>query len=82
MGDLLADAKELLADIQEAPNTTDVERGLRAALEPFVSTLEAEQRPQRPSTDTLSRFCVEHMDWDTPLYRRCSDLVTRAKASL
>ncbi|MBU2136148.1 MAG: hypothetical protein KKA45_08125 [Alphaproteobacteria bacterium] len=77
MDDLLTDAKRLLAETEAKDGS-----GLRAALEPFVRTLEADGRPQGQSTDALSRFCVEHMDWTSPLYVRCTDLVKRAKADL
>ena len=31
------------------------------------------------SVDALSRFCVDSMDWDKPLFQRCQALVAAAK---
>lgn len=80
MDDLLSDAKQLLAETEANADRSEVHSGLMAQLAPFVHSLEADGRPQHPSTDALSRFRVEHMDWTTPLYARCTDLVKRAKA--
>ena len=50
---------------------------LRHALLAFREAVEAARVPSdaRNAGRTLSRFCIEHMDWDTALYRECMELV-------
>jgi hypothetical protein len=83
MAQLLEQARLLAADLQALKlPPDDVEAGLLAALGPFIRTLEAEGIPQHPSTEALSRFCIENMDWSSPLFLRCQALIGQAQAQL
>ena len=76
MDTLATDARRLADELRASnPKPDSVERYLLNALEPFVRTLEADGCPQRGSTDALLRFCVDSLEWSSPLYRRCIDLV-------
>lgn len=83
MGELTEDARRLADELRASdPAPDSVERSLLNALEPFVRTLEADGYPQRGSTEALSRFCVDSMDWSSPLYVRCIGIVERARSLL
>ena len=81
MDGLTRDARALADELRLA-KPDSIERGLLNALEQFLRTLEADGCPQHGSTDALSRFCVDSLDWSSPLYRRCIDLVEQARSRL
>lgn len=82
--DILAlETRQLVEDLRASnPVRDSLERYLLNALDPFLLSLESGGKPQRPSTEALSRFCVEHMDWSSPLYDRCARIVEWALAQL
>lgn len=83
MDDLTTDARRLADELRAAnPNPDSLECRLLLALEPFLRTLEVDGRPQRGSTDALSRFCTDSMDWSSPLYARCAGILQRARSTL
>ena len=83
MNDLTEDAHRLADDLRASVQQPDsIERRLLSVLEPFLQTLEMDGSPQRGSTDMLSRFCIDSLDWSSPLFARCKDIVERAQAQL
>ncbi len=81
MDDLTTEAKRLADEMRAGnPKPDSVERYLLNALEPFLRTLEADGRPQRGSTEALGRFCVDSLDWSSPLFARCVSVVERARS--
>ena len=83
MDTLATDAQKLADELRAGnPQPDSVERYLLNALEPFLHTLKSDGCPQRGSTDALSRFCVESLEWSSPLYRRCIDLVEQSRTRL
>jgi hypothetical protein len=83
MNDLTEDAHRLADDLRASiPQLDSIERRLLSVLEPFLQTLEMDRSPQRRSTDMLSRFCTDNLDWSSPLFARCKSIVERARAQL
>ena len=81
MDKLTVEAIRLRNEIYAAnPNAGSIEQYLLNVLDPFIETLEIDGEPQRGSTDGLSRFCVENLDWSSPLYKRCVALIENARA--
>ena len=81
MDKLTVDAIRVRDEIYAAnPNTGSKEHYLLSVLDRFIETLEIGGEPQRGSTDALSRFCVESLDWSSPLYKRCVALIENARA--
>jgi hypothetical protein len=73
MHDLVAQTDELLARVER-----DGAAGhLRQALVRFRRAVEDAPQPTdaRNAGRALSRFCTEHMDWDTDLYRQYMALI-------
>jgi hypothetical protein len=83
MNDLTDDTRCLADDLRASATTADsLERRLLVVLEPFLQTLEIDGSPQRGSTDKLSRFCTDCLDWSSPLFARCKSVIERANAQL
>jgi hypothetical protein len=83
MDDLLLDARRLADELRpSAALAQGAERSLLRALEPFLRTFEVDGQPQRGSTEALGRFCVDSLEWASPLFARCTDIVERARAKL
>ncbi len=83
MDDLIVDVRRFADELRKLnPSPDSVEEGLIGSLQRFFRTLEEEGRPQRGSMDALGRYCVEHMDWSSPLFERCMEIVERARAYL
>lgn len=83
MNDLIEDARRLVEDLRASAMQGDsLERSLLSVVEPFLQTLEADGHPQRGSTDALSRFCTDSLDWTSPFFDRCKNIVERARANL
>lgn len=72
MRELVAKVDALLADIGADGSNAY----LRSALVEFRQAVDGAIKPEdaRNAGRALTRFCVEHMDWDTDLFRRCSSL--------
>ena len=80
---LATDARRLADELRAGnPKADSVERYLLNALEPFLRSLEADGSPQPGSTDALGRFCIDSLEWSSPLYVRCSALVEQARSRL
>lgn len=77
--DLLASVDALLSRLDGA--TADAERTLRALLLEYRVSVAAASSPVdiRNSTAALARFCTEHMDWDSELYRSVQSLAAMAR---
>jgi hypothetical protein len=75
---LLTGVDALLSHLDGA--TGDVERTLRTRLREYRVSVAAATLPSdiRNSTAALSRFCTEHMDWDSEMYRSVQSLVAQA----
>ena len=83
MDELITQAQRLATELQESkPPLDSIERYLLNALEPFLRTLKTDGRSQRGSTEALGRFCLDSMDWSSPLYGRCVAIVERARSNL
>ena len=83
MDELTTQALRLRDEIRAAnPKADSTEQYLLNALEPFIKTLEINGQPQCGSTDALSRFCVDNLDWSSSLYRRCAAILEQARARL
>lgn len=59
---------------------SELEGTLRGLLREYRVSVVAATSPQdiRNSTAALTRFCTEHMDWDSELYRSVQSLATEA----
>jgi hypothetical protein len=70
---------ELLTQIEPAAHGENIEAYLRNHLTSFrVGAVAAtEPRDVENSAKALGRFCTEHMNWDSDLYRRCMALVRK-----
>ena len=72
---LLDEVKKFLTDLDiKQPKHGSLEWYLRNHLNDYLSSVEHADNPNdlKAPTRILSRFCVESMDWDTSLYKRCS----------
>jgi hypothetical protein len=80
MQDLVDAIDELLSHIQPAAHGESVEAYLRNHLTSFREGAVPATKPAdvKNSASALSRFCVEHMDWDSDLFRRCMALLEKA----
>lgn len=75
--DLLEMAKSLRQELAAAkPKRESLEWHLINNLDTFGNSLESATSAQdiKNACAILGRFCFESMNWDTPLYRRCSDI--------
>ena len=81
MQNLVDAIDELLAHIQPAAHGDSLEAYLRNHLTRFRERAVAATKPAdvKNSANTLSSFCVEHMNWDSDLYRRCMALVQKVR---
>ncbi len=60
----------------QQPKQESLEWYLANNLEDYLKDLEEAQKPNeiKVATKILSRFCIESMDWDTPLFKRCTKI--------
>lgn len=83
MDKLIAETQRLASELRDGdPRPDSPERYLLNAIEPFLRTLKTDGRPQRGSTEALGRFCLDSLDWSSPLYSRCVAIVERARSRL
>lgn len=83
MDALAVDARRFADELEAAnPKPGSAEWYLLNQLEPFLHTLESDGSPQRGSTESLGRFCVDSLEWSSPLYARCIALVDQARSRL
>lgn len=74
---LIAEVELLLKDINfQQPEKESLEWYLRNNLIDYLEDLKKIESPGdlKICTRILSRFCVESMDWDTPLFKRCTKI--------
>lgn len=74
---LIAEVELLLNDISfKQPEKESLEWYLRNNLINYLENLKNIENPSdlKISTRILSRFCIESMDWDTPLFKRCTKI--------
>jgi hypothetical protein len=81
MKDLVDAIDELLRYIQPAAHGESIEASLRDLLTSFREGAVAATKPRdvMNSANALARFCTEHMNWDSGLYRRCIALVEKVR---
>lgn len=76
--DQLVDAiKKLLEDLDiKQQERESLEWYLKNNLNDYLSSVERASTPNdlKKATRVLSRFCLDSMDWDTPLFKRCSQI--------
>jgi len=74
---LIAEVELLMRDINfQQPEKESLEWYLRNNLTDYLTELKKIESPSdlKISTRILSRFCLESMDWDTPLFKRCTKI--------
>ncbi|WP_374572680.1 hypothetical protein [Phenylobacterium sp.] len=79
---VVAATDELLASIAARAETPDtLEDYLRNHLVAFrEAASEAKVGTEiENAARSLSRFCTEHMDWNSDLFRQCAELIRRAR---
>lgn len=75
--ELLIDARLLIDELEkDQPEKESLEWYLINNLNSYISALEeaATSEQIKVATHVFRRFYLESMDWDTPLFKRCSDL--------
>lgn len=79
LGQLLAGVDALLSRLDGAAG--EPERTLRTPLREYRVSVAAASVPRAVgnATATLMRFCTEHMDWDSELYRSVQSLAGQAR---
>ena len=74
---LVAEVELFLRDLGlQKPQKESVEWYLQNNLIEYLSELQKTQNlcDLKTPTKILSRFCLDSMDWDTPLFKRCTKI--------
>lgn len=74
---LINEVELLLGDLDvNSPAFESLEWYLRNNLADYLKKIKTSENSHdlKIATKILSRFCLESMDWDTPLFKRCTKI--------
>lgn len=81
VGELLNELNALAKIIDgKKPERETIEWYLLNNINTYISSIECAQSNNdvENASEVFSRFCTDSMDWDTDLYKMCSEIINRA----